>query len=446
MNGSGPSRRDFLYRSAGLVAAGGIVPYWMTARDTAAEQGSKNDRPHVGAIGVGRRGTDIAKYAGRHGDVVAVCDVHLARARKVRTEVSGDKAAVYQDYRKLLERKDIDVVTIGTTEHWHSKIAIEAMQAGKDIYCEKPLTLTIEEGKQICQVAKQTRRVFQVGTQQRSGEYGGQFPMAVAMVRDGRIGKVRRVTINFPGPGQGGPFQTTTPPPELDWDFFLGQAPRVPYMVERYSTYPWWYEYGGGNITDWGVHHVDITQWALGLENSGPVSIEGTATIPRLRNGSNTAVTFKIKCRYPTGTELVIQDDEKTNGILFEGDEGRFFVNRGKLVGRPVEQLKENPLPEEAITKLYQGYRPGDRRPGFTPGHVAGPHMKNFFDCVRSRQQPISDVFTQHRTMTTLHLANICIRLGRQLTWDPETEQIVGDEEANAWQRRKQRAGYEIVV
>jgi len=163
MNGSGPSRRDFLGRSAGIVTAGGVVPYWLTNSGAAAEQGSKNDRPNVGAIGVGGRGSEIAGYAGRHGDVVAVCDVHLARARKAWAVVSGDKAAVYQDHHKLLDRKDIDVVTIGTTEHWHSKIAIEAMQAGKDVYCEKPLTFSIDEGKQICQVVKQTGRVFQVG-------------------------------------------------------------------------------------------------------------------------------------------------------------------------------------------------------------------------------------------------------------------------------------------
>ena len=447
MSRSTQDRRDFLKNTAGILAGGAVAPYWLTARVAGADETkSKNDRLQVGAIGVGPRGTTIAGYTRRHGDVVAVCDVYLARARAACNSLSEGKATVCQDYRELLEQNDVDVVTIGTTEHWHSKIAIEAMKAGKDVYCEKPLTLTIDEGKQLCRVAKETERVFQVGTQQRSGEYGGQFPMAVAMVRDGRIGKVRRATVSIPGPGQGGPFQVTAPPVDLDWDFWLGQAPEVPYMDERYSTYRWWYEYAGGNVTDWGVHHVDVVQWALGLENSGPVSVEGTGTIPNVVNGSNTAVEFDIKCRYATGTELVIKSDAETNGILFEGDKGRFFVNRGKLVGKPVEQLQESPLSEDAVTKLYPGYEPGSRKPGFSPGHRPGPHMQNFFDCVRSRRQPISDVFTCHRTMTTLHLANICIRLGRKLTWDPKTEQIIGDDEANAWQRRAKRKGYEIVA
>jgi hypothetical protein len=186
-------------------------------------------------------------------------------------------------------------------------------------------------------------------------------------------------------------------------------------------------------MTDWGAHHVDIAQWAIGMDHSGPTSIEGTAKhpvpfekgYPTVDNEYNTATDFLITCKFPGDVEMVIRHDTE-NGILIEGDKGRIFVNRGKLTGKPVEELAENPLPEDALTKLYKG--------------------RNFYECVKARELPVSDVFTHHRALTTCHLANICIRLGRPLKWDPETEQIVGDDEANAWQRREQRKGFETSV
>jgi len=401
-----------------------------------------NDRHGVAAIGTGGRGTTIAGYAARFGPLVAVCDVHRGHAEAASKKLTGGRASVYQDYRKLLERKDVDVVTIGTPEHWHAKIAIDAMLAGKDVYCEKPLTLTIEEGQLIGKAVRQTGRVLQVGTQQRSGEYGGQFPTAVAMVRQGRIGRVRRAIAGVGGAPSGGPFAAATPPPELDWNLWLGQTPWADYCPQRYGAHHWWYEYAGGAVTNWGSHHVDIAQWAIGAEHSGPVSVEGSATHPDIPGGFNTATTFDITCRFAGGVELVISSGSD-RGILFEGDRGRFFVNRGKLVGRPAERLRDDPLPEDAIASLY-----GGNPPAFGPRgvHRPGNHMADFFACVRDRRQPISDAFTHHRTMTTLHLANLCIRLGRKLTWDPEKERIVGDDEASGWLRRQPRQGYEIRV
>jgi predicted dehydrogenase len=431
MSNHSTNRRRFLQTSA-AAAAGLSVPYWFTSKHaSAADNTSKNDRPLVGCIGTGDRW-----YGGLSGeilplgDVVAVCDVDRKHAERGR-EKAGGKADIYEDYRKLLDRKDVEIVSIATPDHWHARIAIDALKAGKDIYCEKPLTLTIDEGKLICQVLKETGRVFQVGTQQRS-EMRQRFLRAIAMIRDGRIGKVKRAVCAIGAAPTGGPFPVMPVPPELNWDMWLGQAPLVDYTEKRcHYEFRWWYEYSGGKMTDWGAHHVDIAQWGLGAENSGPVSVEGTAKHPDVPNGYNTATEFLVTCRYADGAEVVIRHDTE-NGITFEGETDTIFVSRGALKGKPVDALKDHPLPSDAIEKLYGG-KPTS-------------HMKNFFDCTKSRKQPISDVFTHHRSMTTCHLANIAIRLGRKIQWDPASEQIVGDSEAQSWQSRPQRKGYEIVA
>ena len=435
-------RRRFLAQCAG--AAGAVVG--LPCRPAAAQLATKplDGRPfRVAAIGLGGRGTTIAGYAAQYGPLVAVCDVRRQNAEAASGKLTAGKAAVYQDYRKLLDRKDVDVVTIGTPEHWHAKIAIEAMQAGKDVYCEKPLTLTIDEGRQVAKVIRQTGRILQVGAQQRSGEYGGQFLTAVAMVRAGRIGRVRRVTVGLPPAPSGGPFPPQSPPADLDWDMWLGPAPRTDYVPERFSEHHWWYEYAGGSITNWGAHHVDIAQWAIGMDHTGPLAVEGTATHPNVPGGFNTATAFQVCCRFAGDIELVIRSDA-ANGILFEGEAGRFFVNRGRLTGTPAERLRDDPLPADAIAALGKGKPPVIS--GKFGVHRPGNHMANFFACVGGRSGPIAGAFTHDRPITTCHLANICIRLGRRLTWDPEQERILGDPDADAWQRRAQRKGYEIAL
>jgi predicted dehydrogenase len=429
------NRRGFL-KAAGTTVAGLATPYWFTGDYARANEfQSKNDRPVLGCIGTGDRWGAVGPSAMRYSDCVAVCDVdaqHVARAKDRVMRQQNRSPDVHEDYRRVLDRKDIDVVTIVTPDHWHTKIAIEAMKAGKDVYCEKPLTLTIDEGKMICKVVKETGRVFQVGTQQRS-EDGSRFLTAVALCHHGRLGTIKRVECRIGGGDRGGPFQEADPPKHLNWEMWLGQAPLVPYIKERcHYQFRWWYEYSGGKLTDWGAHHVDIAQWAINALDTGPISIEGTAKHQNIKNGYNTAIEFLISCKFKNGVEMVIRHD-LDNGILIEGDKGRIFVSRGSLKGKPVEDLKENPLPADAITKLYKGKKPGN-------------HMGNFFECLASREQPISDVFTHHRAMTTCHLANICIRLGRPIKWNPDTEHIEGDDEANAWQKREQRKGYEIVA
>lgn len=444
------NRRDFLATAAG-IAAGAATPYFW--RSSYAKAESENDKLNVAAIGTGGRGSGIGHDAGKRGNMVACCDVdrqHAERFVEKANKDYGAKPQIYHDYRKLLERKDIDIVTIGTPDHWHTAIAIAAMQAGKDVYCEKPLTLTIEEGKMICKVVDQTKRVFQVGTQQRSST---RFLQAIAIARSGRLGKPLKATCYIGASPTGGPFENTDPPPQLDWDFWLGQTPKVPYCPQRcHGSFRWWLEYSGGKMTDWGAHHVDIAQWGLGYEHSGPIEIKGEGEFPQGRqatlemitgkkqpreipNGFNTAVTFVCELRFADESRMIVRDGraEKLNGILFEGENGRIFVNRGKITGQPIEELSESDkqwLADEC-TKLYKGKENRN-------------HMGNFFECVKDRSEPVSDVFTHHRELSSCHMCNIALLLGRTLRWHPVKEDFIGDEQASAMVSRKQRKPYTI--
>ena len=328
------------------------------------------------------------------------------------------------------------------------------MLAGKDVYFEKPLTLTIAEGKLIEKVVKQTGRVFQVGTMQRT-ESDLRFLQAVALVQNGRIGKVQRVTCGINGM-EASPVIPVVPVPEgLDWDLWLGPAPKVDYRAlpelrEGYGggvplfsnahySFRNWHEYSGGKLTDWGAHHVDIACWAIGASDTGPskvtpvefsLPVEYKDGHPVVADQYNAATSFKIKVDMPNEVEMIITS-EGDNGILFEGTEGRFFVNRGKIAGKPVEDLKEKPLPEDAIEKVYGG-------------KVSENHTANFIEGMKARKQPISDVWTHNRMLEICHLSNIAMRLNRSLAWDPVKREIVGDAQANSFLSRESRKEYQI--
>lgn len=454
------NRRHFV-RSAGLAAlTAGSSPYWFAPSSMAAPFRSANDRPVLGCIGTGSRWNSVGVNAMKFSDCVAVADADANHAGAGKDKVTGIQSKrgvdrqvdVHEDYRKILDRDDIDVVTIVTPDHWHTKIAIEAMKAGKDVYCEKPLTLTIDEGKLIRTVLDSTGRVFQVGTQQRS-EMGLRFLHAVAIVREGRIGAVRNATVAIGGAPSSGPIPVADVPSGLNWDLWLGQAPEAEFRFKKsgrwgnsrcHYEFRWWYEYSGGKMTDWGAHHVDIASWALDVCDTGPTSVQPVMAehpvelkegVPQDLTQYNTATKFHVVAEFANGAKLDIRENAADlgfdNGIMLEGTEGRLFVNRGKLTGKAVEDLKQNPLKEETIRDLYKGKEPGD-------------HMRNFFECVVDRTQPVSDVSTHHRAMTTCHLANIAIRLNRTLNWNPESEQIEGDPQAAHWQSREQRKGFEI--
>ena len=429
------SRRNFVAASAIGGLATGLTPH-TSARAQDASAKSPNERPRVGIIGLRYQGSVIAHKAAMYGDIVAVCDVD----RHVRDQAKasfGSTPRHFENYQDLLARKEIDLITIGAPDHWHTKMVIDACRAGKDVYCEKPLTLTIDEGKQMRDVVKETGRILQVGSWQRTDH---RFRQAVEMVHQGRIGKLQKVDVVLGKNVVGGPFPQRKVPTNLNWDLWQGQTPDVPYIQERsHYTFRWWYEYSGGQMTDWGAHHIDIAQWGI---DSLPVEIDGTARYPETLDGYNVAIDYDVTYRYANGVTLTVADHGR-NGIMFTGDAGRIFVNRGSLQGKPVEDLATDPLPR-SDWKAYD-FDNLDRPERMGKLDAIVNHMGNFFDCVRARRQPVSDVESQHRSVSTCHLGNISMRLGRKLKWNPDTETFAGDADADKLLSREQRAGYEIV-
>ena len=435
------TRRQFLAATAGACA---FTPYsWTSGAEEKAVPRSPNDRWRIGCIGMRYQGSVIAREALPYGDIVAICDVDRHVREQARASF-GSTAQIFENYQDLLAKKGIDVVLIGTPDHWHAKMLIDACRAGKDVYCEKPLTLTVAEGQRVCDVVRETGRVVQVGTWQRSD---ARFRRAVEMVHAGRIGTLRRMVVVMGKNTQGGPFTPQPVPRHFNWDLWQGQTPDVPYLAERsHYTFRWWYEYSGGEMTDTGAHHLDIAQWGAGLQHSGPVEIEGTARFPTVENGFNVAIDYHAKYRYANGVELEVLDsprgDYNRDGIMFEGDDGRIFVNRGTLAGKPVEDLASRPLRREDF-RVYSDDNL-DRVERMGKIDAIKNHMGNFFDCTFSRKTPISDVISQHRSVILCHLGNIAMKVGTKLTWNPETEQFVDTPAATKLLKRDQRKGFEI--
>ncbi len=424
------SRRRFLKATAASAA----LPAWFLAQEAdTARAAPSGDKFRIGLIGCGGQGRGDARNAKRFADVVAVCDVdesHLANAKKDFPE-----ADTYGDFRKLLERKDLDAVICGTVDHWHTLVSMAAMKAGKDIYCEKPLTLTIDEGKHLVDVQRQTGRILQTGTQQRSGR---EFRLAANLVRSGRIGKIQNVEVWLPAGLRQGPFAETDVPAGFNYDFWQGQTPAVPYVKERtHFSFRYWWEYSGGTMTDWGAHHNDIVLWALGHDGSGPVSVEGKQLIDMIPGGYTAASEYEVTytyadgvvhtCKSTQGSEWwggVKDKTKQQHGIKFHGSDGWIWVTRGTIQASEPEMLREE-LPENAS----QVYHSTD-------------HMGNFFDCVKSREATICPAEVGHRSASLCHLGVISIRLGRKLAWDPVKEEFVNDAEANGYVAREMRGPY----
>ncbi len=434
---SGSTRRAFLGASAATMVGASILhPSIPPSREVRFEKPrAKVERLGIAAIGMRYQGTVITDKSRLFGDVVAIADVDRHVREQARASF-GSTPRIFEDYREMLDRKDIDVVLIGAPDHWHSKMLIDAVRAGKDVYCEKPLTLTIDEGKVLRDTVGKSDQVVQVGTWQRSDF---RFRLATELVRQGRLGKLQKVTCTTDKNPTGGPFSSAPVPSHFNWDLWQGQTPDVPYIPERsHYTFRWWYEYAGGKMTDWGAHHIDIAQWAI---DSMPVEIKGNATHPDIKNGYNVATSFGATIKYANGVELNVADEGRV-GILFEGDLGRIFVNRGSVSGKPVDRLKIEPLSREEFTCYDFDNLTRPERAGKLDAIIN--HMGNFFDCIESRRQTISDLESQHRSATTCHLANISMRLGRPLTWDPKCELFVDDNEADSYLKREQRKGFEV--
>ncbi|TWT68983.1 Gfo/Idh/MocA family protein [Crateriforma conspicua] len=443
-----PSRRQFL-----KTASAASLAAWPIG-STTAKAASKSERLRFALIGCGGNGTRTSPVGKEFADLVALCDVDEGHLQRGNELLCDGKADLYSDYQQILQRDDIDMVQISTPDHWHTKILVEAMLAGKDAYCEKPLTLTIDEGKLIRKVQKETGRVVQVGTQQRSSF--DKFNKALAIIAEGRLGTLKKVTVRINAGSWSPEIPLADVPSGLDWDRWLGPAPKADYRYlktpnDRWYTnghtqFRWWYQYSGGKLTDWGAHHIDIG--LLGIAAAGlndqPVSINGTAAhdvkfvdgIPQQDDRYNTAREFDLTVRFAGGdVEMNIRHDGD-RGILFEGDQGRIFVNRGKLVGKPVEDLAHDPLPDDAIAKIYRGMpMEGNDRPA---------HWANLIHCINTRQLPIANVHSHMRSLHVCHLAGICCRLGREIRWDPDAERVIGDELADSMLARPYRPGYEI--
>jgi predicted dehydrogenase len=436
------SRRSFI-RACSLTAAASGLPIWFVERELEAASRtpkplSPNDRPGFALIGCGGQGSGDAGDARQFGEILAVCDVdqsHVERAAKRFTK-DGKTPDKYSDFRKLLERKDIHAIIDGTPDHWHTLVNLAATKAGKDVYGEKPLTLTIDEGRYLVKAVREHKTVLQTGTQQRSDE---RFRLAVDLVRNGRLGKLKQVYVWLPAGMREGPFKTAPVPAELNWDFWQGQTPNVDYVQERcHKTFRYWYEYSGGTMTDWGAHHNDIALWAI--NQPGPVAVEGKPLVQMIPGGYTAFSEYDVKYTFADGVPLyirsttadtpfggVVDPQGQRNGIRFEGTDGWLWVNRGTLRASD-KALITTPLPETA-KRVY----------------VSNDHMGNFFDCIRSRKLPVADVEAGHRSACISHLGAIALRSGLKLQWDPVKEVFVGEnaKEGNSYVAREMRKPYD---
>jgi predicted dehydrogenase len=415
-----PSRRSFLRRSAAMAASALAAPLVVpaTCLGQAGVPGA-NDRIRVGFIGTGHRARLLMDQMPKGGEIVAITDCHRKRCEEALKE-KGAKWRIHKDYRQLLESKDIDAVVVPTTDHGRVLPCIHACQAGKDIYAEKPLTLTIHEGRVLVSTVRRYKRVFQVGSQQRSMEMNR---FACELVRTGGLGKLEAVLgCNYTGPGRCENLAGEPIPEGLDWDMWCGPTELLPFNGSRFGGWMGCRDYSGGEMTNWGAHGLDQVQWALGMDTTGPVEVWPETEGP---NG-------KVSFRYSNGITLKLELDKgPMGGAVFIGEKGKIEIDRNRFVATPAELVKSPPEPQKA--EIWEG-----------PGWQAKYHIQDWLDCIRSRKQPVADVEIGHRSITVCHLANIAREIGRKLRWDPEREVFPDDKEASTLLSRPRRKGYEL--
>jgi len=414
--GTSLSRRAFLRATAAGV--GLAAPYLAAGRVVASPgKPAPSDQVRVGHIGLGGMGSGhLGSYcANDRFPSVALCDVYEPyRVRAARR--CTRKVALHTDFRELLDRPDVDAVFIATPDHWHALIAIYAAQAGKDIYCEKPLSLTIAEGRAVADAVRRGGRVFQTGSQQRSSDT---FRRACALVRSGRLGRLEAVQVGIWGSSRGCHLPSQPVPAGLAWDLWLGPAPWRPFHRQLHpASWRAFRDYSGGINTDWGAHHVDIAQWGIGASLGGPVRIDPPSKAHR-----------GARLTYANG--VVCTMGAPVNGVRFDGSEGKVEVNRGYYRTWPESAWREPLEPDDV--ELHRA-----------PGDSVGGHHRDFEACVWSRRRPVCDAEIGHRSATACHLANIACWLGRSLRWEPATEELVGDAEAARWLRRPLRAPWRL--
>ena len=429
------SRRNFV-KSA---TTGGLI-LGMSAKSYRSTFGAEppSERVRVGMIGVGNQGGPKNNMRYFLKNIVALCDLdqnYLAEAGDFLRKEANASAMMTDDYRRLLDSKDIDAVVVTVPDQWHATMTIDACRAGKDVYCEKPLTLVIDEGKPMIEAARRYGRVVQTGTIQRSGE---EFKLAVELVRRGIVGKINTVHVTLPGPNwiarAGKPVPDSAPPAGFDFNRWLGPAPWRPYNKNRvHYLFRFYWDYSGGQQTNFGAHHLDIAQWGLGMDASGPIRVEGTG-VYNADHWYETPDTTDIRYTYANGIVMTCRQEPGSQsgrqGTEFVGEKGSLFVYRGGITTNPKELLKE--------------FDKGIELPKIVSSAANFSHVQNFFDCVKSRKTPVADISIGHRSATVCHLGNIAVRTQKKIVWDPETESIVGDPEAAKWQTKEYRQPWHL--
>ncbi len=446
------SRRRFLKQAASTMAAAVAVPYVVPASALGRDDNtSPSNRIVYGLIGCGHHGAgwNLGQiFRMDDAQVIAVCDVDQPRLHDAKTKVRNHYArkrgknykgcAEHGDFRDLINRRDIDVVANCTPDHWHVIPAIMAAKAGKDIICEKPLTLTVAEGRTLCDVIKKTGRIFQTASENRSIETCIQL---CELVRAGRIGRLKHINVTLPGGNEtrGANFmqRDERPVPEgFNYDMWLGQAPVKPYVpAQCHGSFRWCLDYSGGRMTDWGAHLIDLAQWGNNTEATGPVEVEGKGEFPPKDSVFNTTPVFDVNYRYANGVTMNVSSS--VPGIRFEGTDG--WIGFQKWRG-PLE-ASDKAILESVIAESEQFYRPSEiapRRSG-----IGGEH-RNFVDCVKLRKPCYAPAETGHRTITIAHIGTIAMLLGRKLRWNPEKERFVDDAEADKMLSRTQREPWTI--
>jgi predicted dehydrogenase len=444
------SRRSFLTTTVGALSAAGAMAAGRGAARTARSQdrvAGANRRVRVGLIGCGGMGTGDLRDMLRSGaQVVALCDVDDAQSANVRELVGRDFSEtpdlVTRDFRHVLDRADIDAVIVATPDHWHALPTVMACEAGKDVYVEKPLSLTIGEGRVMVDVARRQKRVVQMGTQQRSAQH---YADAVEYVKSGKLGTIRVVKAwayqDWMGNVPKAP--DSEPPSTVDYDFWLGPAPKRPFNKNRFHfNFRWYYDYSGGLMTDWGAHMIDVANWGMGVTApKAAVSVGGKFGFPD--DAEETPDTQQALWEYD-GFSLMWEHATaigqgpymRDHGVAFHGNNGVLVVDRGGW-----EVLPETESPP-GQTKRYRMI--GEPRRGTGGGDYHLAHVRNFLECMDSRQAPRSDVEIGHNSMLACHLGNIAYRAGRRVQWDAKAERIVGDDEAQKLVMKAYRAPWSL--
>jgi predicted dehydrogenase len=416
---TGSSRREFLKQAAAASSAL-AAPMFIPGRVLGLENApGANEQVSIGVIGVGGRARQLVDQIPLGGKVVALADCYLQRAADAAKE-RGANWPVYQNYRQMLDREKLDAVLIATPDHARTLPCIHAVQAGLDVYAEKPLTAYVREGRALVDAVRKHDRVFQVGTQQRTMEVNR---FCCEFIRDGKIGEVKLVSaVNYTGPRRYEGLPEEPVPAGDDWNMWCGPTELRPFNSQLQFAWMQWRDYSGGEMTNWGAHGIDQIQWALGKDDTGPTEMWPESPGP---NGA-------VSMRYADGT-LVRFEREKApmGGAVFTGSECKMEINRNRFATNPPDFVKDAPDP--AVAAKWEG-----------DGWIARPHIQNWLDCIRSRERPNADVEIGHRSITICHLLNIARELGRKLHWDPSAESFVSDDEANQLLDRPRRAGFEL--